>query len=293
MDHRAELGEFLRSRRARLRPEDTGLRTYGERRRVPGLRREELAQLAGVSADYYVRFEQGRTGNVSAEIVDAIAGALRLGADEHAHLRRLVQTAQSSHPAEAGAPAPQVVRPGLVRLLESMPETPAFIAGRGTELLAWNQLFAALVVDVDALPARMRNKARLVFLHEETRQRFVNWQVKARDLVAYLRMDLGRHPNDPGFRALIDDLSEQSAEFRQLWAEQEVKEKTHGAYHLRHPELGEFTLAYESLRLPDDPDQTLVTYTAAAGSPSEAALRILADRARRGENLTEGVRFSA
>ncbi|WP_436772482.1 helix-turn-helix transcriptional regulator [Yinghuangia sp. YIM S09857] len=280
MNHKAELGDFLRSRRARLRPEDAGLRAYGERRRVPGLRREELAQLAGVSADYYVRFEQGRTGNVSSEIVDAVAGALRLDGDERAHLHRLVQAAQGS-PGAADARSyaePQEVRPGLLRLLESMPHTPAFIAGRRTDVLAWNPLFAVLVADPGLLPPGDRNKARMVFLDPEVRGRFVNWETKARDMVAYLRLDAGRHPGDPALAALVAELGEGSAEFRRLWAEHEVKDKSHGGYHLRHPELGEFTLAYETFRVADDDDQLLITYTAEAGSPSEAGLRVLVEQ---------------
>ncbi|MCX4780549.1 helix-turn-helix transcriptional regulator [Streptomyces sp. NBC_01264] len=278
---RAELGAFLRSRRARLRPEDTGLRTFGERRRVPGLRREELAQLAGVSVDYYVRFEQGRAANVSDAVVGAVAAALRLDGTETGHLHRLVRTASGASRAPGAAPAPaapaaQRVRPGLMNLLASMPGTPAFIVGRRTDILAWNPLFARLITDFSALPEARRNKAWLVFLHEETRGRFVNWETKARDLVGYLRLDRGRHPQDPDFARLVAELSEHSVEFRRLWELQEVREKTHGGYHLRHPEAGEFTLAYESLSLPDDPDQTLIMYTAEPGSPSEAALRILA-----------------
>ncbi|MFD3325005.1 helix-turn-helix transcriptional regulator [Streptomyces sp. NPDC058701] len=277
---RAELGDFLRSRRGRIRPEDAGLRSFGGRRRVPGLRREELAQLAGVSVDYYTRFEQGRAGNISDTVLGAVACALRLDAAETAHLTRLVRTAGGRDGTEAPAgPAPeepQEVRPGLRRLLESMPETPAVVVGRRTDILAWNPLFAILVKDFGALPPERRNKAWLLFLDPEVRGRFVNWERKARDLVAYLRFDLGRHPHDPRFAALIAELGERSPEFSRLWQEQEVRETTHGGYHLRHPLVGEFTLAYESLNLPDDPDQSLITYTAEAGSPSEAALRILA-----------------
>ncbi|MFD3805567.1 helix-turn-helix transcriptional regulator [Streptomyces sp. NPDC058611] len=276
---KAELGDFLRSRRGRIRPEDAGLRSFGGRRRVPGLRREELAQLAGVSVDYYTRFEQGRAGNISDTVLGAVASALRLDAAETAHLTRLVRTAGRRDGTEAvagTAEEPQEVRPGLRRLLESMPETPAFVVGRRTDILAWNPLFATLVKDFGALPPERRNKAWLLFLDPEVRGRFVNWERKARDLVAYLRFDLGRHPHDPRFAALIAELGERSPEFTRLWEEQEVRETTHGGYHLRHPLVGEFTLAYESLNLPDDPDQSLITYTAEAGSPSEAALRILA-----------------
>ncbi|MFI5759939.1 helix-turn-helix transcriptional regulator [Streptomyces sp. NPDC051563] len=278
---RSELGEFLRSRRARLRPEDVGLRPFGERRRVPGLRREELAQLAGVSVDYYVRFEQGRAANVSDAVVGAVAGALRLDETETGHLHRLVRTASGAS-RTTGAPAVQRVqrvRPGLLQLLASMPGTPAFIVGRRTDVLAWNPLFATLITDFSTVPEEQRNKAWLVFLHEETRGRFVNWETKARDLVGYLRLDRGRHPQDPAFARLVAELSARSEEFTRLWELQEVREKTHGGYHLRHPQAGEFTLAYESLSLPDDPDQTLIMYTAEPGSPAEAALRILAAKA--------------
>lgn len=283
---KAELGDFLRSRRARIRPEDAGLRTFGGRRRVPGLRREELAQLAGVSVDYYTRFEQGRAENISDGVLGAVAVALRLDAAETAHLTRLVRTAgRGGGPAQAAeleAEEPQEVRPGLLRLLESMPQTPAFVIGRRTDILAWNPLFAHLVTDFGALPPERRNKAWLVFLDPEVRGRFVNWERKARDLVAFLRFDLGRHPHDPRFAALIAELSERSPEFTRLWEAQEVRDKTHGGYHLRHPLVGEVALAYESLNLPDDPDQSLITYTAEAGSPSEAALRILAGAAASG-----------
>ncbi|WP_406299075.1 helix-turn-helix transcriptional regulator [Embleya sp. NBC_00888] len=305
MTKRADLGAFLRSRRARLKPEDVGLTQYGERRRVPGLRREELARLAGVSVDYYVRFEQGRAENVSDEVLDAIASALRLNRDEHGHLRDLVramsgrrgagatsggpvgaaggtgvaaETAGSMGSAASVVPA-QEVRPGVRRLLASMPETPAFVMGRRTDLLAWNPLFATLFIDVDTVPIERRNKAWLVIRDERLRARYVNWETKAQDVVAYLRLDAGRHPEDPAFAELISELSESSPDFRRLWATHEVRDKTHGGYHLRHPAIGELTLSYESFRTVDDPDQTLVTYTAEADSPSEAALRILANRA--------------
>ncbi|MFD8981609.1 helix-turn-helix transcriptional regulator [Streptomyces sp. NPDC059564] len=278
---KTELGDFLRSRRARIRPEEAGLTIFGGRRRVPGLRREEAAQLAGVSVDYYTRFEQGRAENVSDAVLGAVATALRLDATETAHLTRLVRNAGRAGPRGAAADAArdgeaQQVRPGLRRLLESMPETPAFVVGRRTDVLAWNPLGAALLTDFGALPPERRNKARLVFLDPDVRGRYVNWETKARDLVAYLRYDLARHPHDARFAALIEELAERSPEFGPLWEEQEVAEKTHGGYHLRHPLVGEFTLTYESLRLPDDPDQILIAYTAEAGSPSEAALRVLA-----------------
>ncbi|MFB7667679.1 helix-turn-helix transcriptional regulator [Kitasatospora sp. NPDC056138] len=278
MGNRAELSTFLRSRRARLKPEQAGLLQYGERRRVPGLRREELAQLAGVSVDYYVRFEQGRSENVSDAVIDAVASALRLDQDERSHLFRLARPHAVNGNAY-GSSSAQVVRPGLRRLLESIPEVPAYVIGRRTDILAWNEMFSALLmVDLDGLPSEQRNLAWLVFCHPQARARFVDWEGKARDLVAYLRMDAGRHPCDADFATLIGQLSEASADFRRLWANQEVRDKTHGAHDLRHPAVGEFTLSYETLRLPDDPDQSLLMHTVEAGSPSEAALRIIARR---------------
>ncbi|MFJ9520040.1 helix-turn-helix transcriptional regulator [Kitasatospora sp. NPDC101801] len=277
MGKKGELGTFLRSRRARLQPADAGLQQYGERRRVPGLRREELAQLAGVSVDYYVRFEQGRAENVSDSVIDAVATALRLDPAERQHLLHLVR------PDPTGRRPAQQVRPGLLRLLDSMPDTPALVVGRRTDVLAWNEALAALMlVDLAGLPPEQRNLTWLHFCDERMRSRYLDWECKARDLVAILRMDLGRHQCDPGYTDLVARLADRSPEFARLWENQEVREKTHGEYTVWHPAAGTFTLAYETLRLPDDPDQALVVYTAEAGSPAEPALRAVVDGARAG-----------
>jgi transcriptional regulator with XRE-family HTH domain len=273
LDRRAELGEFLRSRRARLDPEELGLRHLGGRRRVPGLRREELAQLAGVSVDHYVRLEQGRTLHFSDAVLDAVARALQLDDVERAHLHRLARPAQDTECAPAGR---QEVRPGLRRLLEMSADVPAYVVGRGTDVLAWNALAAALITDFGALPVRHRNLARLIFLDEGIRSLYADWRSKASDVVAYLRLDAGRHPGDPATAALVAELSAASVDFRELWAEHRLKDKTHGRYVYRHPVVGELDLGFETLRLPDDPDQALVAHTVVAGSPSAAALRLLA-----------------
>ncbi|WP_457033034.1 helix-turn-helix transcriptional regulator [Kitasatospora sp. P5_F3] len=279
MGNRTEIGTFLRSRRARLQPADAGLQQYGERRRVPGLRREELAQLAGVSVDYYVRFEQGRAENVSDSVIDAVATALRLDQAERQHLLHLVR------PDVTGARPAQQVRPGLRRLLDSLPDTPALVVGRRTDILAWNEPLAALMlVDLAALAPERRNLTWLHFCDERMRSRYVDWECKARDLVAILRMDLGRHQCDPEYTDLVASLADRSPEFARLWEDQEVREKTHGEYAIWHPAAGTFTLAYETLRLPDDPDQVLVVYTAEAGSPAESALRTVLDGARAGSH---------
>ncbi|MFB7724169.1 helix-turn-helix transcriptional regulator [Nocardia sp. NPDC056100] len=271
LDRRAELGEFLRSRRARLSPQEVGLIDHGARRRVPGLRREELALLAGVSVDHYVRLEQGRTLHFSESVLDAVARALRLNPVEREHFYRLARPWSGEEP-----PAEQQVRPGLRRLLESAADVPAYIVGRGTNVLAWNRLAAALITDFAALPPRERNLARLVFLDEGMRELYADWEAKAADVVAYLRLDAARNPGDSGIADLIGDLSASSAEFRELWDRHELKDKTHGRYVYLHPVVGRIDLGFETLRLPDDPDQGLIAHTVEEDSPSANALRLLA-----------------
>ncbi|MPY85361.1 MAG: helix-turn-helix domain-containing protein [Actinophytocola sp.] len=273
MDRRAELSEFLRTRRARLTPEDVGLPRYGRQRRVPGLRREELAQLAGVSVAYYTRLEQGNGRNVSAEVLDAIARALRLTDAEHAHLTHLARPA--GHKKKA-SPARQQVRGALRQLLDTVDTVPAYVTGRRADILAWNRTASALFGDWAELAAQERNWARLIFLRPDYRELFVDWGSKAADVVSYLRMDAGCHPDDPKLSALVGELSVKSEEFRRLWATHDVKEKGHGTKQIRHPLVGELTLSYETLRLPDDAEQSLVIYHAEPGSASAEALRLLA-----------------
>ncbi|MGW0941852.1 helix-turn-helix domain-containing protein [Streptomyces sp. NPDC002623] len=272
LDRRAELSEFLRTRRARLKPEDVGLPDFGRHRRVPGLRREELAQLAGVSVAYYTRLEQGNGRNVSAEVLDSIARALRLTDAEHAHLTHL---AKPKHKKKQTA-RPQQVRPALRQLLDTMDSVPAYVGGRRTEILAWNRMAAAVFGDWAELPPAERNWARLVFLRPDYRDLFVDWEQKAIDIVCHLRMDAGCYPDDPRLSALVGELSVKSEDFRRLWATHDVKEKSHGVKRLRHPLVGELFLNFEGFKLADDGDQSLVTYHAEPGSPSAEALRLLA-----------------
>ncbi|MER7371794.1 helix-turn-helix domain-containing protein [Streptomyces lanatus] len=273
LDPRAELSEFLRTRRARLKPEDVGLPDYGRHRRVPGLRREELAQLAGVSVAYYTRLEQGNGRNVSAEVLDSIARALRLTDAEHTHLTHLAKPKQNK---KRPAARTEQVRPALRQLLDSIDGVPAYISGRRSDILAWNRMAAAVFGDWAELPAQERNWARLVFLRPEYRELFLEWDQKASDMVGFLRMDAGLHPDDPRLSALVGELSVKSEEFRRLWAIHDVKEKGYGVKPLRHPLVGELTLNFESFRLADDTDQVLITYHAEPGSPSAEALRLLA-----------------
>ncbi|QKZ19192.1 helix-turn-helix domain-containing protein [Streptomyces chartreusis] len=273
LDPRAELSEFLRTRRARLKPEDVGLPDYGRHRRVPGLRREELAQLAGVSVAYYTRLEQGNGRNVSAEVLDAIARALRLSDAEHAHLTHLAKPKR--HKKKPVARTEQV-RPAMLQLLDTIDGVPAYITGRRSDIVAWNGMAAAVFGDWSELPAQERNWARLVFLRPDYRELFVEWDQKAYDIVAFLRMDAGCHPDDPRLSALVGELSVKSEEFRRLWAIHDVKEKSYGVKRLRHRLVGELTLNFESFRLTDGTEQNLITYHPEPGSPSAEALRLLA-----------------
>ncbi|WP_374190505.1 helix-turn-helix domain-containing protein [Streptomyces sp. RB110-2] len=274
LDRRAELSEFLRTRRAKLQPQDVGLPEFGRHRRVPGLRREELAQLAGVSVAYYTRLEQGNGRNVSVEVLDAIARALRLTDAEHAHLTHLARPAR--HKKKRRPARAQRVRTGLRYLLDSMEGVPAYVTGARSDILAWNPMAAAVFGDWGALPPGERNWARLVFLSPAYRDLFVNWDSKASDMVSYLRLYAGCHPDDPELSALVGELSVKSEEFRRLWATHNVKEKGHGTKLVRHPLAGDLTLSYETLNLPDDEEQHLVTYHAEPGSASAEGLRLLA-----------------
>jgi transcriptional regulator with XRE-family HTH domain len=273
MDRREELSEFLKSRRARVQPEDLGLKVFGGRRRVPGLRREELAQAAGVSADYYVRLEQGRTENVSQEILDAVADVLSLTTDERIHLALLAKPGRRRAPRRTTT---QRLRPSLQRLLDSMPDVPAFVLGRRMDVIGWNRLAAALIADFDAMDDKERNIPRLVFLDPATRDFYPEWEGVAEETVGYLRMYAGRYPDDPELAELVGELSIHSDDFRTFWARHEVKDKTFGAKMQHHSVVGDITVQYETLQPPGDPDQLLVTYTVEPGSTSEQNLRLLA-----------------
>ncbi|MDX3233298.1 helix-turn-helix transcriptional regulator [Streptomyces sp. ME19-01-6] len=277
MDRNTELSEFLRTRRARLRPEDAGVReTTSGPRRVPGLRREELAHLAGVSTDYYTRLEQGRHLNVSETVLDAVARALQLNDTERAYLFELAKPrprAQRRRP-----PRPQRVRPGVYRVLQMLEGiSPAFVLGRGGDVLASNRLARALIIDFDALPYRERNLARFMFLDPAARELYREWDKYASETVASLRLQAGRHADDPGLTELVGELTIKSPEFRTWWADHNVREKSHGVKLYHHPVVGDMTLSYENVTFPGDDDQAMCIYTVEPGSPSEAALQLLAN----------------
>ncbi|WP_436532859.1 helix-turn-helix transcriptional regulator [Actinoplanes sp. HUAS TT8] len=274
MAHNEELGAFLRTRRAALSPEAAGL-PLPSGRRVPGLRREELASLAGVSVDYYTRLEQGRPIVPSEAVLDAIASALRLNAAERDYLHTVAR--QSPPPRRRGSSRAQAVRPGLLTLIEQLGDTPAFVLGRRTDMLATNRMARLLFADFPAMPARERNATRWLILDEGARSLFADdWERVAADMVGTLRMDAARHPDDPRTVALVGELSMRSQEFRRWWAEQKVVEFSFGVKTLHHPLVGAVRLETEALTLPGDPDQMLMVYLARAASPARHALDLLA-----------------
>ncbi|MFC6883949.1 MULTISPECIES: helix-turn-helix domain-containing protein [Actinomadura] len=277
MERHADLGDFLRSRRARLQPEDVGLVAYGARRRVPGLRREELAQLAGVSIQYYTRLEQGQSKNASDAVLDALADALRLSDNERGHLREL---ARPSRPAPR-RPPPERLGPGLRQLLDAMPDVPAIVLGRRNDILAWNRLGHALLAGHEPYSAPEKasgrpNLATMVFLDPHMRELFADWRHKAQEIVSHLRVTAARHPDDARLTALIGELIVKSPDFAALWSAYQVSVCGHATRDYRHPLVGTLTLTQQPLQLPDHPEHRVVTYTAEHGSPSEAALRLLA-----------------
>lgn len=270
------LGAFLRSRRARLTPEAAGIVSYGTRR-VPGLRREELAQLAGVSPTYYTRLEQGQSANASESVIEALARALRLDDDERAHLHDLARPAPAR---PRRRPRPDTARPSTVRLVRAMADVPAVVMGRRTEILAWNALGHRLLAghcDVDApeRPADRPNLTRMLFLDPHTRDLYPRWREEAVRAVATLRLIAGRFPDDRELAELIGELSVKSPEFAAIWSRHPVRNCVSGTKQLRHPEVGELQLEFAVLQLPDDAGHRMLTFTAMPGSPSEAALRLL------------------
>ncbi|MEV6106499.1 helix-turn-helix transcriptional regulator [Streptomyces sp. NPDC051940] len=275
MDDRTELRGFLLSRRARLRPRDVGLRDDGTVRRVAGLRRDELARLAGVSIAHYTRLEQGRGDSVSDEVLDAVGAALRLSPDELAHLHRVARRPQ---PCAQVTAAPEVP-PSLRYLLESMVLTPALAIGRHTQILGWNRPAAAVFGDFSALPEDRRTLSHLLFTEAGTRALFrTGWEQAAYGHVAHLRVLLGRFRGDAGLAAHLADMRGLSADFARMWAMYPVARARHRVLVLDHPVAGALTLHGELVSLPDAPACCgLDLYAAEPGSASEEALRGLVE----------------
>ena len=274
VDTRNDIREFLISRRAKISPEQAGLPAYGNKRRVPGLRREEAAMLAGISVEYYTRLERGNAAGVSAEVLEGIARALQLDEAERAHLFDLVRTVNMSRPARR--PAQERIRPSIQRILDAMTDVPAYIRNARLDLLSANRLGYALYSEVFTDPARPANMARFVFLNRRAGDFFHDWASVANDSVAILRAAAGRDPYDRILSDLIGELSTRSEEFRVRWAAHNVKFHRTGVKMLHHPLVGDLTLSYEALELPGDGGQRILAYTAEPDSPSQAALNLLA-----------------
>jgi transcriptional regulator with XRE-family HTH domain len=274
VDNRSEIRDFLTSRRAKITPERAGLTSYGSRR-VPGLRRTEVAQLAGVSVEYYSRLERGNLTGVSDSVLDALARALHLDEAEIAHLYDL---ARAVGPAarRRRPPAPQGVRANVQRLLDAMTEAPAVVMNGRADVLAANQLGRALFVPVFAGPVRPPNFARFNFLDTRARDFWADWDRAADDIVALLRAQAGRDPHDKALTDLVGELSTRSEEFRTRWAAHDVRLHRTGTKHLRHPVIGELHLTFEVLEIAADDGLSLIAYGTAPGTASEDGLRLLA-----------------
>jgi transcriptional regulator with XRE-family HTH domain len=275
MSNANEVREFLTSRRAKITPQRAGVPIYGRHRRVSGLRREEVALLAGISVEYYTRLERGNARGVSDDVLDAVSRALQLDEAEHAHLLDLARTANAERPPRRTSP-PQRIRPSIQRIVDAMSDIPAFVQNGRLDILYANGLAAALYSDLFQDPIRPPNSARFLFLDPRARTLYVDWESVAGDIVATLRGTAGRNPYDRALSDLIGVLSTRSEDFRARWASHDVRFHRSGTKRLHHALVGELTLAYETLELPADPTLTLVTYSAEPGSPSEAALQELA-----------------
>lgn len=271
MATRDDLGHFLKSRRDRLRPDQLGIRPSGQRRRVSGLRREELAPLAGIGVDYYTRLEQGRAGHVSPEVIDGLADALRFDPSEREYVHNL-----NRPPRPTITCGPPRVRPAMRHLLASITETPGYILGPTADVIAWNDLAAALFGDFGALPDDRRNWSHLLFLEPSIRRLLTQWMEGCRDNVAFLRLQTSRHPGHEGLVELIKRMLADSDLFRELWDQHDVADKAHSEHLFHHPVVGDLTLAFQAMAMPNEPGQALITYTPEPGSPSAAALHRLA-----------------
>jgi transcriptional regulator with XRE-family HTH domain len=274
-DVRAEIRQFLTTRRAKLTPAQAGLPAYGGRRRVPGLRREEVALLAGISIEYYTRLERGNARGASEEVLEALARALQLDEVERAHLGDLVRTASAARPARRRA-TPQRVRPSVQRLLDSMTGTAAFLRNGRLDVLAANQLGSALYAPAFGDPTRPVNLARFVFLDPRSKEFYRDWDGIAHAAVGSLRAEAGRAPHDRALTELVGELSLRSPEFRVRWAAHDLHYYRSGVQPFRHPLVGDLTLDYDALELPADPGLTIVAYTAEPDSPAREALDLLA-----------------
>ena len=285
VDPRNEVREFLSSRRARISPEQAGLPAYGGNRRVKGLRREEVAMLAGVSVDYYVRMERGNLASASESVLDALASALQLDEAEREHLYALARQSGAGG-SRRKRRTPGTVRPALQQVLDAITDAPAWIRNGRHDVLAMNQLARALYAPVLADPRRPANTARFVYLNREVAEQFfVDYDKIARDAAAMLRLEAGQNPHDEDLIALVGELSTRSELFRKQWASQDVRFHRSGRKRLRHPAVGQLDLDFETMQIPSEPGLQLNIYTAPANTPTADGLKLLASWAASQDNL--------
>jgi transcriptional regulator with XRE-family HTH domain len=270
-----ELGRFLLARRTQTSPDQVGLTVGPGLRRTPGLRREELATLAGMSIDYYVRLERGKETRPSPSVLDALARALQLDEAEHQHLRELAARAARYAP-EPPPPPSRTVHPHLKLILETLRPSPAYLISRSMDLLAWNSGGLALYAGLDDWPAKQRNLARYLFLHPTARILFQDdWEYQVRGCVARLRAQAGIDPDAPDLTSLVGELLLKSPEFAKLWERYDVVGRKNAQKTLHHPEVGTLTLSGQSMHLEDTPGQRLGVYTAEPGTPDHDAMLLL------------------
>ncbi|MFF5209236.1 helix-turn-helix transcriptional regulator [Streptosporangium sp. NPDC000396] len=268
------LGEFLRSRRARVSPQDAGLPATTGRRRTAGLRREEVAMLAGLSIEYYTRLEQGKQSRPSPSVLEAIAGVLRLDDDERRHLFELGHTAGPAGGAAPAVPA-RALRAEIRRMLDIVQPYPAYVLSRANDLLGANAQGLRLLPGIEQWPAQARNTARYTFLHPDARRLYVNWDEVAAATVAHLRAVAGANQDAPDVTGLIGELIVKSREFAAMWERYDVRTRTNGRKCFEHPSVGRMTLGYEVFTVTRDDGHRLVVYQAEPGTPDHDAMMLL------------------
>jgi transcriptional regulator with XRE-family HTH domain len=274
MDVKDEIRDFLSSRRARITPEQAGLPVFGGPRRVPGLRREEAAMLAGVSVQYYTKMERGHLGGVSESVLEALARGLQLDEPEREHLFDLARAA-GPMPRTRRRAAPKAVRPSVQQMIDAVNSAAVVIKNGRWDIVAANQLGYALFFEVGAAPGRPASVARYVFLDERSRNFYVDWDAAADDIVALLRGEAGRDPHDRALTDMIGELATRSEPFRGRWAAHAIRAMHTGVRHLLHPVVGDLALTFEAMELKADPGLTVLVFSAEPGSTSEEALRLL------------------
>jgi transcriptional regulator with XRE-family HTH domain len=275
VSNRDEVKAFLTSRRAKITPDQAGLTSYSRNRRVPGLRRSEVADLAGVSVEYYAHLERGGLRGVSDSVLDALARALHLDDAEREHLLHLARAAGTGPRLRRRSPTVQI-RPSVTRILDGMTEVPAFVENGRLDVLAANSLAQALYAPAFADPARPANLGRFNFLNPRAHTFWDDWERAANDTVAMLRAEAGRDPYNMSLTELVGELSTRSDDFRTRWAAHDVQLHRTGTKHIHHPVVGDLHLSYEVMELPADPGLSLVAFSAEANSSTADALRFLA-----------------